>query len=77
MTDHKRCEHGPRIPRWDRAAHGNMWAALFCPVKKCQPIWINDVEVIYDAWAAWMQMEIHSGDVAADTVKAVNAAKAA
>jgi hypothetical protein len=70
VTEYKRCEHGPRIPRWDRGARG-MWAGLFCPVRECQPIWVNDIEVIYDAWAAWMQMEIHSGTVAAETAEAL------
>jgi hypothetical protein len=54
------CEHGPRIPKWGKAASGRYWANYSCPVRVCDPLWENDPEHIYDAWASRMQDEIYS-----------------
>ena len=60
VGDYRQCEHGLRVPRWGISKAGKFWAHYACPSRKCDPVWENRLERIYDAWAARMQDEIHS-----------------
>ncbi len=49
--DREACSHGPRVRQAGHSRkNGKPWAALMCPARQCDPVWV-EIRAVLKEWA--------------------------